>query len=51
MVNSKIGIPHVKVGQSLTLRIDSQRVTVDLESGSPPLRDHHTPASSSAPNP
>ncbi|MDF0642797.1 MAG: hypothetical protein P0111_02095 [Nitrospira sp.] len=50
MVNSKIGVPHAKVGQSLTLRIDSQRVTVDLESGAPPLRDSHAPPSSTAPN-
>ena len=30
MVNAKVGIPHVKVGQSLTLHIDDGRVTVDL---------------------
>lgn len=51
MVNSKIGVPRVKVGQSLTLRIDSQRVAVDLESAAPSLQDHHAPVPSSAPNP
>jgi hypothetical protein len=30
MLNSKIGIPQVKVGQSLTLQIDRERVTVTL---------------------
>lgn len=30
MLNSKIGVPHVKVGQPLTLRIDDERVTVTL---------------------
>ncbi len=51
MVNSKIGIPHVKVGQPLTLSIDSERVTVDLEQAAPPSRDHRVPRSSTAPNP
>jgi hypothetical protein len=30
MVNAKIGIPHVKVGQSLTVHIDDGRVTVEV---------------------
>jgi hypothetical protein len=30
MVNAKIGVPRVKVGQPLSLRIDNQRVTVDV---------------------
>jgi hypothetical protein len=30
MLNSKIGIPHVKVGQPLTLHIDHEHVTVTL---------------------
>lgn len=30
MLNSKIGIPHVKVGQPLTLHIDHEQVTVTL---------------------
>jgi len=30
MLNSKIGVPHVKVGQPLTLHIDDERVTVTL---------------------
>jgi len=49
MVNSKIGVPHVKVGQPMTLRIDSQRVTVDLDQIAPASQD--IPAPSSAPNP
>jgi predicted transcriptional regulator len=32
MLNSKIGIPRVKVGQSLTLRIDHEHVTVTVPS-------------------
>ena len=35
MLNSKIGIPHVKVGQPLTLRIDHEHVTVTLLSTKP----------------
>ena len=30
MVNSKIGLPRVKVGQPMTLRIDNDQVTVNL---------------------
>lgn len=30
MVNAKIGVPRVKVGQPMTLQIDNQHVTVDL---------------------
>lgn len=30
MVNAKIGLPRVKVGQAMTLHIDNGRVTVDL---------------------
>jgi hypothetical protein len=30
MVNSKIGVPRVKVGQPMTLRIDNEQVTVEL---------------------
>jgi len=30
MLNSKIGVPHVKVGQPLTLHIDDEHVTVTL---------------------
>lgn len=51
MVNSKIGVPHVKVGQPMTVRIDGQRVTVDLDRGAPSSQDQHVPAPSSAPNP
>lgn len=50
MVNSKIGLPHVKVGQPLTLKIDNQRVTVDLDRAASSSQDH-APAPSSAPNP
>ena len=32
MLNSKIGIPHVKVGQPLTVHIDHEHVTVTLPS-------------------
>ncbi|HJT20304.1 MAG TPA: hypothetical protein VJ746_07525 [Nitrospira sp.] len=31
MVNAKIGVPRVKVGQPLSLRIDNQHVTVELK--------------------
>jgi hypothetical protein len=36
MVNSKIGIPRVKVGQSLTLHIDHEHVTVTFPSNETP---------------
>lgn len=35
MLNSKIGVPHVKVGQPLTLHIDHGHVTVTLPSTKP----------------
>ncbi len=35
MLNSKIGVPQVKVGQPLTLRIDHEHVTVTLPSTKP----------------
>ncbi|MDP1947915.1 MAG: hypothetical protein Q8L77_10495 [Nitrospirota bacterium] len=35
MLNSKIGVPHVKVGQPLTIRIDQEHVTVTLPSTKP----------------
>ncbi len=35
MLNSKIGVPHVKVGQPLTVRIDHEHVTVTLPSTKP----------------
>lgn len=35
MLNSKIGVPHVKVGQPLTIRIDHEHVTVTLPSTKP----------------
>ncbi len=46
MLNSKIGIPRVKVGQPLTLHIDHEHVTVSLPSTETP-----TPRRSSAPIP
>jgi hypothetical protein len=36
MLNSKIGIPRVKVGQSLTLQIDHEHVTVTFPSTEAP---------------
>lgn len=36
MLNSKIGIPHVKVGQPLTVHIDHGHVAVTVPSTSPP---------------
>ena len=36
MANAKIGIPPVKVGQSLTLHIDDGRVTVDVRKATKP---------------
>lgn len=35
MVNAKIGLPPVKVGQAITLRIDQARVSADLASAKP----------------
>lgn len=35
MVNAKIGLPPVKVGQAVTLRIDQARVSADLASAKP----------------
>ncbi|BCA55117.1 hypothetical protein W02_22570 [Nitrospira sp. KM1] len=49
MVNSKIGIPRVKVGQPLTLRIDDHDVSVDLVPSSSGLQpDGTSPAHSPA---
>jgi hypothetical protein len=36
MVNAKIGVPPVKVGQPITLRIDDGRVVVELTKVSKP---------------
>ena len=36
MVNAKIGIPPVKVGQSLTLHVDDGRVTVEVRKATKP---------------
>ena len=46
MLNSKIGIPRVKVGQPLTLRIDHEHVTVTFPSTETP-----TPRRSASPVP
>ena len=46
MLNSKIGIPRVKVGQPLTLQIDHEHVTVTF-----PSTDAPTPRRSAAPIP
>ena len=46
MLNSKIGIPRVKVGQSLTLHIDHEHVTVTFPSTETP-----TPRRSASPIP
>lgn len=44
MLNSKIGVPHVKVGQRLTLHIDDEQVTVTLPStGTAPPRRSASP--------
>jgi hypothetical protein len=52
MVNAKIGVPHVKVGQPMTLRIDGQQVTVDLATGTAkPPRNNSGPIPSLAPAP
>ncbi len=45
MLNSKIGVPRVKVGQPLTLRIDHEHVTVTLSPTETP-----TPQRSASPN-
>jgi hypothetical protein len=36
MVNAKIGVPPVKIGQSLSLHIDSGRVTVEVHKATKP---------------
>ena len=46
MLNSKIGIPRVKVGQPLTLRIDHEHVTVTF-----PSTETATPRRSASPTP
>jgi hypothetical protein len=46
MLNSKIGVPHVKVGQPLTVHIDHEHVTVTSPSTVPP-----TPRRSTSPIP
>lgn len=46
MLNSKIGIPRVKVGQPLTLRIDHEHVAVTFPSAETP-----TPRHSASPTP
>jgi hypothetical protein len=46
MLNSKIGVPRVKVGQPITLHIDSGHVTVTSPSAETP-----TPRHSASPNP
>ncbi len=44
MVNSKIGVPRVKVGQPMTLHIDGPQVSVDLSnSGSKPAPEAPAP--------
>jgi hypothetical protein len=45
MVNGKIGLPHVKVGQSITLQIDGPEVSVDLQPrADKPTREESTPS-------
>jgi len=52
MVNAKIGVPHVKVGQAMTLHIDNQQVTVDLTPASAKSpRNNQAPSPSLAPAP
>ena len=52
MVNSKIGVPPVKVGQALTLHIDGQQVRVDKgAASSKPARSDAGPLPSLAPAP
>ena len=52
MVNAKIGIPHVKVGQAMTLHIDNQQITVDLSPASAKSsRNNQAPAPALAPAP
>ena len=46
MFNSKIGIPRVKVGQPLTLRIDNEHVAVTF-----PSTETSTPRRSASPIP
>ena len=46
MLNSKIGVPRVKVGQPLTLHIDHEHVTVTL-----PTTETPTPHPGASPNP
>jgi hypothetical protein len=46
MLNSKIGVPRVKVGQPITVHIDSGHVTVTL-----PSAETATPRHSAAPSP
>jgi len=46
MLNSKIGIPHVKVGQPITLHIDNEHVAVTL-----PPTETATPRRSASPSP
>lgn len=46
MVNAKIGLPKVKVGQYMTLRIDNGKVAVELgKAGKPSPRTGNKPAS------
>jgi len=40
MLNAKIGVPRVKVGQSLTLHIDHEHVTVTSPSAETPVPRH-----------
>jgi len=48
MVNSKIGLPRVKVGQYMTLRIDNGHVDVELGKPSKPAQQKDSTTSSSA---
>ena len=51
MVNSKIGVPRVKVGQPMTLRIDNEQVTVNLTAGAQPARNSRDAVPSPTPIP
>ena len=51
MVNTKIGVPRVKVGQPMTLRIDNEQVTVDLTTGTQSPRNNQEPVPSLTPTP
>ena len=52
MINSKIGMPQVKVGQPLTLQIDGSQVTVHLAAaGARSSRNNSGPIPSLAPAP